>query len=473
MAVSAIAGGGGNAPARRSRPFRGPATRPAPGPPRPANDNWPRPANDNLPKAWRDVARLAARQHPAFRAMQVGRILLDAYQASQAVPEASPSRIVSGDFYFGACLGRPPGALWSGPGTQASCTAAAESNRLNTAWMTGSWPKGATTTLASIRTYNYVRPAPAPTAWYSYRGAYFRNPGAPAVAALPYRIPQTRASRQYHPVSEPALAPLAKGALELGHVQLPGMQQLPSNLSWPRSNAVNAVREAMGLRNEVLPNPATRPNPAVSPKPGLVPGAAILPTPWGSAVQVPGGSIDVRPGQVVPGPSHKFEPPLPGVRERKIKITAAYVAAGAVINAITETGDFVEQIWDALPDEFKTARRTKSGNLRFDRMLKDLFRGWRRIDWDKAAVNLQTNSLEDQIYGTIGLLGQAGMQRAGFGWGASALTGGGQPYGGAGDGSRLGPARDNPISKGLDWYAERRLNAIRAARRAAEEGGRY
>lgn len=248
---------------------------------------------------------------------------------------------------------------------------------------------------------------------------------------------------------------------QLGAIQVPGAPLPSGSVSDAVQDAIDEWREDQGWREVEVP---------VIPRP-LPPLPDPPPVDWvGAVVMDPVTVVITQEGaRLERGPPHVYAPPSPREPETKIKTTTAYMAASVAISAVTETGDFMEQLWKAMPKEYRTARRTKTGNLRFDRMAADLRRGWRHIDWDEAAINLQMNSLEDQIYGTLGrLAGVAGTAiRRGGGQGGigteNALEG--RPYGSSRN-EGMGGGR-NPIKETLDWYAERRLNQLRTARAAA------
>lgn len=252
----------------------------------------------------------------------------------------------------------------------------------------------------------------------------------------------------------PAVDQTAPGYPAFHRVQLLGLPGMaPLDRFEPRAVAAEAAREALGLRSwtEALPIPEAAPD------------VRIEATPWDSAVAIEGTAAEAwpQPGRVFPNDAHTFT----RVRHQaKIKVLPAYLAAKLIISSITETGDFIEQLWKALPRKDRTARLTESGNRRIDYMLRDLWRAWDRIEWEDALQNLQNNAVEDLIYGTLGMAAIAAGMRAGgsaVGWGT--VMSGGQPYGGPGPGgSRLGPVEGgNPIS----WLENAVLGSQRRVRR--------
>lgn len=260
-----------------------------------------------------------------------------------------------------------------------------------------------------------------------------------------------------------------------------GMAVAPlGGLSWAEQAAVHAAGEEFGVR-EVHREPERAP-----------PARPAYRSSWlEMALGMP--SVQVRPDVRFERP-HRFARPPAGVRERKIRFGTPYVAAAFVINAFTESNDFLREIWKTLPRRCRTAKQTRSGNRRTDAMLADLYRCWSHIDWDEASVNLQVNDLEDKIYGALGLLRHGAMFAAkrgtglgGFGgdraldpmWASDRVSDARQEYRRVRDPARnasvgkwyrepLGRGRD-PVRETLDWYRERRLTALRRAREAVAD----
>lgn len=103
-------------------------------------------------------------------------------------------------------------------------------------------------------------------------------------------------------------------------------------------------------------------------------------------------------------------PPDRFTRERKIRV-AATGAVRVALDAIGETGDFVEALWDALDDKHKrhkTVRRPwpyRSEKPKVQDMLSDLWRAWPELDrayFYRAVDNLVLNQIEDYAYGKLG-----------------------------------------------------------------------
>lgn len=123
-------------------------------------------------------------------------------------------------------------------------------------------------------------------------------------------------------------------------------------------------------------------------------------TPWGPGVIESPGIIRHPGGLVRRGPPHLWQRPRPRTKEKKLKVSGPVWRAFAfLMSAFTETGDFIEGIWKALPRSERRAGLTATGNRRIDSMLKDIARGWDKIDWVEAAYNLAENQIEDTVIG--------------------------------------------------------------------------
>lgn len=199
----------------------------------------------------------------------------------------------------------------------------------------------------------------------------------------------------------------ARARRSVRRLGLPLLQGGERNTTWPTARRQQLLKAALGLYAEFAPAAGPRP-PART-----TDGVQVFPA--------------VRPAE-----PHRFERPSRNVRERKIRVSKAWVATSLVIGAVTETGDLIESVWKALPERFKTARTSDTGNRRFDRMLGDIWAGFDHILWDEALVHFVFNQLEDLWYGAQG---QAAREA-----GARLRRGGGQ--GGIGTDGALNPSHD-------------------------------
>lgn len=100
--------------------------------------------------------------------------------------------------------------------------------------------------------------------------------------------------------------------------------------------------------------------------------------------------VSVRPA------THRPQPPRDGVTEVKVKTSAAAKAL-AVASAVTETADFVQALWEALPSRYRDTGY--SGKMQ-DKML-DLYNHASHIDIAKAIKNVAENQIEDYAYGWL------------------------------------------------------------------------
>lgn len=104
------------------------------------------------------------------------------------------------------------------------------------------------------------------------------------------------------------------------------------------------------------------------------------------------------------------------MKERKLQLREALI--GPLFGKLTETKDFVDALWDALPWEI---RRTWIGRPRriLDKM-QDLYRHWAKVDMQKAIKNLAYNEVMDFV---IGRSSQALHDRYFRAWDQLGITG--------------------------------------------------
>lgn len=152
----------------------------------------------------------------------------------------------------------------------------------------------------------------------------------------------------------------------------------------------------------VLPAPQLRTSPYTS--------TAVLQGPRGQAVDLvlsqPRGPTGRGPARVSTRPTdHRWSKPRPGKREAKVMANNR-AAALLVFGAVTEFGDFVGAIHDALPKEARRSRtwRDKDGKwhrARIDSQLRDIYANLDKVDWYEALVNLVANEVEDRLIGKV------------------------------------------------------------------------
>lgn len=182
---------------------------------------------------------------------------------------------------------------------------------------------------------------------------------------------------------------LRKKADELRLLMLPNMPLPSVQPSAKTAEAVQAVREGLGLREAVEPVTPYLPQPKpVDKTDGW---AQVLPD-VRAETQTAGRTWRL-------GPRHHYAREAFG-RTKKLKVSGvAWRVFSQVMNVFTETGDFVESIWKSLPRADRRAGLTRTGNRRVDSMLNDLYRAWPRVDWDQAIANILANQVEDALIG--------------------------------------------------------------------------
>jgi len=114
-----------------------------------------------------------------------------------------------------------------------------------------------------------------------------------------------------------------------------------------------------------------------------------------SELVISGGGT-ARPRVAVRPSQHSNTPPPSGVKENKVK-SAAGKAMSIMANAVTETQDFVDSLWQALPARMR--EHGYSGHMQ-DK-LQDLYNHWHDVNVPKALKNVAYNQLEDMAYGYL------------------------------------------------------------------------
>lgn len=96
--------------------------------------------------------------------------------------------------------------------------------------------------------------------------------------------------------------------------------------------------------------------------------------------------------------------PPPRVKEKKYvaSLSQGHIIA-RIANVVTEGNDFVNAVYDALPDDVK-----RKWHSRLDTRLKVIFENFHRLDLTDVLVNILENQVEDLAFGTAGkYLGKA------------------------------------------------------------------
>jgi len=164
------------------------------------------------------------------------------------------------------------------------------------------------------------------------------------------------------------------------------------------------------------PVPGTYPGPAPTPQSAPYPAIpGIRPNPWRSPVEQPhvgngpiaspDPAVSPTPGPVVPPVEPPPHRPPPRTKERKLTVRQAAVLGWAL--SVTEANDFVDAVWDALPDQDKTGGGKK--DPRITDKYKDVYRHWQDIPLEQAVENVVLNAIEDAIFGEVQRAIQAGM----------------------------------------------------------------
>lgn len=149
-----------------------------------------------------------------------------------------------------------------------------------------------------------------------------------------------------------------------------------------------------------------RPNPETVPE--IVPGFPEL-IPIGEPTQLPSSDVPYTQipyipdsqfhitsygDSVAPQTSPEFHPgpPGPGVRERKVRVSGtATVLRG--LNAVTESLDFIEALWWALPQQYRTPY------ARPHQKVIDLYNHIEHINVREAVTNAMVMQFQDMAFG--------------------------------------------------------------------------
>ena len=93
-----------------------------------------------------------------------------------------------------------------------------------------------------------------------------------------------------------------------------------------------------------------------------------------------------------PPPPQGPRPPPRGHKEKKLTAPALLGFVGRIFSGLTEYGDAVQALWEALPEEFQTQRSIRG-------MSEDVFNHFDQINWTEALRNLLVEAVEDQVFG--------------------------------------------------------------------------
>lgn len=213
------------------------------------------------------------------------------------------------------------------------------------------------------------------------------------------------------PEFHPAIAPEA----------LPMVQPMPMPLADPLPYRLLPYR---------VPNPNRSPTERPQrgharglprPRPWLEPSPFVPPPPPPRWPRIPDVTITGQ-GATVGPPQHKWKDP--GKKEKKANVwRLGSTGVGKVFNKVTETGDAIDAIWNALPDKFKKremAKRHGKPPKMLDK-LGQIVGNWDQIDAGEAVGNLIENEVKDRAIGAVGKQ----LQKPGKAMGSNRGLGGG------------------------------------------------
>lgn len=182
------------------------------------------------------------------------------------------------------------------------------------------------------------------------------------------------------------------------------------NVPWRLAGKLKGINSAKSY--------GTRPGQSYNPEPGYSP---QVPNDW---------SVSVGTGQAgnAAPTTHTLSPPAGSTtsrprseKERKIKLSPAFIIMLKAASATTEGIDFVNALYDALPDEAKVKFRDTEHVLRsatIQQKLQALYDGADKLDIPQAFQNLIQEQFQDYVYGKIGKASGEVSKAAGLNYGA-------------------------------------------------------
>lgn len=220
---------------------------------------------------------------------------------------------------------------------------------------------------------------PTWSAGYPYRRYTNLNQGAPRPAPLSF--PSSV------PVEEPFATP----------EEVPNVSPAISPSVAPTPWELPIMRPGEIRNPEPLRDPAARPAVRPAQKPAEV-GKIALPGPGFTLVLRPSAAPRVALNPVFPRPPRKNE------REGKPHSRGAAGAIKFIANVVSEFRDFVEALWKAIPESFRSTHKPKLVGM--IQQLGDFLLQSNGINsseyWKEALVQLITNEIQDQFFGRAG-----------------------------------------------------------------------
>lgn len=360
-------------------------------PPSPANDNkaLPRPANDNFPKPKSNTRALVRAGVGQFRRLvpYIGDFADLAFRYYN-MQEAMPGYAFSGAYQLV-------------PGSEL-CARTPEYMSFSSS--NGLTPPYCLTNQTPNPVYeNFDQPAPASNVnsirMWEYTGC-FLNPGVPVtLCPVPNRrwaqaAIYTRVSGVANPAPKLMNAYPFSPSIPVENVSLnpnaiPIGSGMPLQRPVPFAQAAQARVVKEKLYEWIAPS-RFYPIPSTEAQPVLIPRGQIpLNAPFEMSVNVTNQKR---------GPAHVRRPPGRRTKERKL-ILSLTGAAAIPMNLVTESLDFVNALYEALPQRYRY--RGKSDQ---QHRIEAVYRHFDKIEIDKAIKNLVVNQVQDAVIGKIGRL---------------------------------------------------------------------
>lgn len=146
---------------------------------------------------------------------------------------------------------------------------------------------------------------------------------------------------------------------------------------------------------------------------------AKVPNDWSLAIELGGQARPFAPKtHEMVSPTGTAQKP---VKEKKAKLSPAFAFFLKAVSAATESLDFVDAIYDAIPIELRPRYRDSKHEKKVLTPLEKaqaIFDNLENIDLDRAMINLIAEQAEDRFYGTFGKMGGEISKRLNISYGA-------------------------------------------------------